>query len=315
MTDPSTTDPSATPAIPPSCPPSTGIPSGAEAFAEICRVLDVERTGPDEFVGQAHPHSNGRIYGGQVFAQSIIAAARTVPADRHAHSVHGYFLRPGKPDLPIAFAVEELHDGRSFSARRTHALQEGVPILSLIASFQEDQEGFEHRQDAPPDVPRPDRLASSDLIFRNPRMPDLTTTFLMPISALDIRHVRREIFTAPDPEPSYTQAVWIRAHGELPAWADRNARAALLAYVCDHVMLEPVLRGHGLSWTTRGLSVASIDHAMWWHRDVDVTRWLLFVQYSPAAQGGRGLGAVRVYDEAGELVASVAQEGVVRLRD
>lgn len=293
---------------------ATIIPTGAEAFAEICRILDVSRTGRDSFVGRAHPHVNGRIYGGQVFAQSIIAAARTVPDGRYAHSVHGYFLRPGSVDLPIEFAVEELHDGRSFSARRTHALQDGVPILSLIASFQEEQGGMEHRQDAPPNVPRPDDLASSDLMFRNPAMPELTRAYLMPISALDIRHVEREIFTGPDPDQSFTQAVWIRAHGVLPEWADRNARAALLAYACDHVMLEPVLRTHGLSWTTRGLSIASIDHAMWWHRDVDITQWLLFVQYSPAAQGGRGLGAVRVYDETGELVASLAQEGVVRVR-
>lgn len=291
------------------------LPTGAEAFAEICRVLNVTQTGRDEFTGRAHPHTNGRIYGGQVFAQSIIGAARTVPDGRFAHSVHGYFLRPGKVDLPIDFAVEQLHDGRSFSARRTHAIQEGVPILSLIASFQEDQPGMEHRQDAPPHVPAPEELPSSDLVFRNPAMPGLTRQFLMPISALDIRHVEREIFTAPDPDRSFTQAVWVRAHGDLPAWAGPNDRRALLAYVCDHLILEPVLRTHGLSWTTPNLSVASIDYAMWWHRDVDVTEWLLFVQYSPAAQGGRGLGAVRVYNTGGDLVASVAQEGVVRVRD
>lgn len=291
------------------------LPTGAEAFAEICSVLNVTRTGQDTFTGRAHPHSNGRIYGGQVFAQSLIAASRTVAPDRLAHSVHGYFLRPGKVTLPIEFAVEELHDGRSFSARRTHALQEGVPILSLIASFQEEQPGVEHRQDVPPHVPRPEELPSSDLMFRNPAMPHLTRSFLMPISALDIRHVEREIFSAPDPNPSFSQAVWVRAHGALPDWIGPNERRALLAYVCDHLILEPVLRTHSLSWTTRELSVASIDYAVWWHRDVDVSRWLLFVQYSPAAQGGRGLGAVRVYDESGELVASVAQEGVVRVRD
>ena len=313
MTDPTSADAAAPAAAPPS--PERPVPTGAEAFAEVCRILDVTQTGEGHFTGRAHPHVNGRIYGGQVFAQAIIAAARTVPEDRFAHSVHGYFLRPGNVDLPIEFAVEELHDGRSFSARRTHALQNDVPILSLIASFQEEQGGFVHRQDAPPHVPRPEELPSSALMFRNPEMPQLTRAYLMPISLFDIRHVQREIFTGPDPEASYTQAVWIRAHGELPSWTDRNARAALLAYACDHLMLEPVLRTHGLAWTTPRLSVASIDHAMWWHRDVDVTRWMLFVQYSPAAQGGRGLGAVRVYDETGELVASLAQEGVVRVRD
>lgn len=292
---------------------SESVPTGAEAFGQLCRVLDVSETGKDLFLARAHPHVNGRIYGGQVFAQATIAAGRTVAADRYVHSVHGYFLRPGDPDQPIELAVEELHDGRSFSTRRTHALQSGVPILSLIASFQEDQPGLEHRQEAPPDVPSPDDLPSSDAIFRNPSLPSVTRRYLLPNSAFDIRHVEPSLYLSPDPGTSYTQALWIRAHGELPATADRNFRAALLTYCCDQMVLEPVLRSHRLSWSTPGLSVASLDHAMWWHRDLDITKWHLFVQFSPAAQGGRGLGAMRVYDADGALVASIAQEGMVRV--
>lgn len=245
MTDPTSADAAAPAAAPPS--PERPVPTGAEAFAEVCRILDVTQTGEGHFTGRAHPHVNGRIYGGQVFAQAIIAAARTVPEDRFAHSVHGYFLRPGNVDLPIEFAVEELHDGRSFSARRTHALQNDVPILSLIASFQEEQDGFEHRQDAPPHVPRPEELPSSDLLFRNPEMPQLTRAHLMPISLFDIRHVQREIFTGPDPEASYTQAVWIRAHGA--AGLDRpqrQGRAARLRLRPPHARAGPAHARPGL---------------------------------------------------------------------
>ncbi|WP_234417539.1 acyl-CoA thioesterase II [Miniimonas sp. S16] len=289
------------------------VPTGAEAFALIGRVLDVERTGETTFAAQSHPHVNRRIYGGQVLAQSLIAAGRTVASDRYVHSLHGYFLRPGDPDVPLELAVEVLHDGRSFSARRTHAVQDGVPILSLIASFQEDQEGFEHAIEVPPDVPAPEELPSSDDVFRSD--PAIIRRYLAPKTAFDIRSVEPQIYLGPDPSGSPVQATWVRAHGELPAWAERSARAALLAYACDQVVLEPVLRAHGMSWSTPGLSVASLDHAMWWRRDVDVTQWLLFVQASPTASGGRGLGTIRVYDGESRLVATIAQEGMVRLRD
>lgn len=290
------------------------IPEGHEVFASIVDLFDLHRTGPLTFAGDSLPHSNRRIYGGQVFGQAIVAAGRTVPGDRFVHSVHGYFLRPGNLDHPLTFAVEELHDGGSFSARRTHALQDGVPILSLIASFQEDQEGFEHAIPAPLDVPAPEGLPSSDLLFRS--SPEITRRYLAPRTAFDVRHVEPQLYLSPDPEPGTRQAMWIRAHSELPASAvaDRNLRAALLVYACDQAMLEPVLRRHELAWSTPGLIVASLDHATWWHRDVDVTQWLLFVQDSPAAQGGRGLGTARVYDREGNLVASIAQEGMVRRR-
>lgn len=288
-----------------------GLPEPAEVFRRICDVLDVERTGETSFRGTSLPHFNRRIYGGQVFAQSVVAASRTVPQGRFAHSVHGYFLRPGQLDVPLQLEVEVLHDGRSFSARRTHALQDGVPILSLIVSFQEIQPGLAHGDPMPQGLPGPDDLPSSDEVFLS--SPAVASTFLAPKTAFDVRHVEPQLYTRSDPAPSYSQALWLRARGELPTAADRNVRAALLAYASDQSMLEPALRGHGLSWLTPGLSVASIDHAMWWHRDVDVTQWLLFVQHSPASQGGRALGSMRVYDGAGHLVASIAQEGVMRV--
>lgn len=292
-------------------PEPTDPPVGAAAFAQVCEVIDVERTGPRTFRAESLPHFNDRIYGGQVLAQALVAAGRTVPMGRHAHSLHGYFLRPGKVGVPIELAVEELHDGRSFSARRTHALQDGAPILSLIASFQEEQGGLEHVQPAPSGVPDPESLPSNEALYH--AAPPSARTYLAPKTALDVRHVGPQLYVQPDPSPSFSQLLWVRARGPLPGSADRNLRAALLAYACDGVMLEAALRGHGLSWLTPGMSVASIDHAMWWHRDVDLTQWLLFVQSSPASGGGRALGATRVYDRAGTLVASIAQEGVLRV--
>lgn len=301
-------------AVDPAVDPAAGdaVPEGEEVFASVLDIFDLERTDDLTFTGRSLPHFNRRIYGGQVFGQAVVAAGRTVPTDRFVHSVHGYFLRPGDLDAPLTFAVEELHDGGSFSARRTHALQNGVPILSLIASFQEVQDGFEHAAAGPPDVPGPEGLRSSDAIFRS--SPEIARQYLAPKTAFDVRHVEPQLYLSPDPEPATRQAMWIRAHGHLPEWADRNVRAALLVYACDQAMLEPVLRRHELAWSSPGLIVASLDHATWWHQDVDVTRWLLFVQDSPAAQGGRGLGTARVYDEHGSLVASIAQEGMVRRR-
>ncbi|GMA31913.1 acyl-CoA thioesterase [Litorihabitans aurantiacus] len=291
------------------------VPSGEEVFAAVVRSFDLHRTDATTFAGDTLPHANHRIYGGQVFGQAIVAAGRTVAPDRFVHSAHGYFLRPGRIESPLTFAVEELRDGGSFSARRTHALQDGVPILSLIASFQTEQDGVTHAVAAPPDVPGPECLPSSDALFRSSDA--IARRYLAPRTAFDVRHVEPQLFLTPDPEPRPHQAMWIRAHGELTgdAVSDRNLRAALLVYACDQAMLEPVLRRHDVSWSSPGLSVASLDHATWWHRDVDVTQWLLYVQDSPAAQGGRGLGTARVYDTAGHLVASIAQEGMVRVRD
>ena len=291
---------------------SDEVPSGAEVFDAVLDLFSLDRIDEHTFAGSSLPHFNKRIYGGQVFGQAIVAAGLTVPEYRFAHSVHGYFLRPGNLDLPLTFAVEELHDGGSFSARRTHALQDGVPILSLIASFQEDQEGFAHAAAMPEGIPGPEGLASSDAVFRS--SPEITRAYLAPKTAFDVRHVQPQLYLTPDLQPATQQAMWIKAHGELPDTADRNLRAALLVYACDQAMLEPVLRRHELAWTSPGLLVASLDHATWWHADVDVTDWLLFIQDSPAAQGGRGLGTARVYNRAGVLVASIAQEGMVRQR-
>ncbi|NCT91715.1 acyl-CoA thioesterase II [Cellulomonas sp. APG4] len=278
----------------------------------VLEVLELDdAAAPDTFTGTSLRKPGGRVFGGQVLAQSLLAAARTVADDRLPHSVHGYFLRPGAVDKPITFAVERLRDGRSFTARRTHALQDGAPILSMITSFQTEQPGVEHADTPPSDVPEPETVPSAGEVLAGVDHP--LAAFWTQASAFDLRHVGQPIYLSPGTEPTDRQLVWMRAHGPLPD--DEVLHRALLAYACDQVMLEPVLRRHGRSWASPGLSIASLDHAMWWHRPVRVDEWLLYVQSAPSAHGGRGLGAARVYRRDGALVATIAQEGMVRFPD
>ncbi|WP_136520516.1 acyl-CoA thioesterase [Cellulomonas telluris] len=280
--------------------------------AAVLRVLDVDADGetPDLFHATSLAQPGGRVFGGQVLAQALLAAGRTVPAERLPHSLHGYFLRPGDVTKPIALTVERLRDGRSFTARRTHALQDGQPILSMIASFQEEQPGVEYAETMPADVPAPEDVVSA--LDQLGGIDHPVAKFWTQEAAFDVRHVGGSLYLDADPDPRLgRQAVWMRSRAPLPD--DQLLHRALLAYACDQVMLEPVLRRAGRSWVTPGLSMASLDHAMWWHRDVRVDDWLLYVQSTPSAQGGRGLGAARVFTRDGVLVATVAQEGMVRL--
>jgi acyl-CoA thioesterase-2 len=273
--------------------------------------LDDDPTAPDQFTGRSLPQPSGRVFGGQVLAQALLAAGRTVTDGRLPHSLHGYFLRAGDVREPITFAVERLRDGRSFSARRTHALQGGEAILSMITSFQEQQDGLDYADAMPDDIPGPEQVPSALDVLGGIDHP--VAKFWTQEAAFDVRHVDGSIYLGPPKEATGRQAVWFRSRGPLPD--DQLLHRALLAYACDQVMLEPILRRAGRSWVTRGLSIASLDHAMWWHRDVRVDDWLLYVQSTPSAQGGRGLGAARVFTQDGTLVASVAQEGMVRFPD
>jgi len=279
-----------------------------DSVDSLLAALDLTREGPDSFTGHSLPQLNGRVYGGQVLAQAILAAGRTLEADRLPHSMHGYFLRPGRLEEPISFEIERMRDGRSFSARRCHAIQGGKPILSMIASFQEDQPGFEFADDMP-EVPAPDAVTSAHDELGDIDHP--AARFWVSQTAFDVRHVGGSLFLTPAEIAEGKQAVWLRARRRVDA--DQLRQRALLVYACDMFMLEPALRRGGLSWRTEGLSMASLDHAMWWHRDVDVNEWLLFAQTSPSAQGGRALGAARVYSADGRLVASIGQEGMIRV--
>ena len=283
----------------------------ASPLAGLLAVLDLrhESSAPrqDVFTGENQPRPWGRVFGGQVLAQSLVAAARTTPAERSAHSMHAYFLRPGDPETPITFTVERLRDGRSFSARRVQASQHGDPILSMITSFQVPDDGLDHGQPMP-DVPDPEDLpTTADLIGH---VDDPVAQHWARERPVDVRHVEGAIFLSARGERTDAQAVWMRAVGALPD--DDALHRAVMAYASDYTMLEPVLRRHGVAWAHPGLKAASLDHAMWWHRPARADEWLLFVQSSPSASGARGLGQGLLFSRAGALVATVAQEGMVR---
>jgi acyl-CoA thioesterase-2 len=282
-----------------------------DALAGLLVVLDLEPADdgrPDTFVGLSQPQPWGRVFGGQVLAQSLTAAQRTVDTARPVHSMHGYFLRAGDSSEPITFAVDRLRDGRSFSARRVQALQFGRPILSMIASFQLPAEGLDHQLPMP-DVPDPETLPS--IGERYAGVDTVDGRYWTRQRPMDLRHVEQPIYLESDPRRSPRQAVWMRAVGRLPD--DPALHAAVLAYASDYSLLEPVLRAHGHFWSEPGLKAASLDHAMWWHRPGRADDWLLYVQDSPSAQGARGLGIGRLYSKDGVLVASVAQEGMLRV--
>ena len=281
----------------------------AGAVASGMAALTLRQHGPTTFEGDSLPMPGGRVFGGQVLGQALIAAGRTVPDGRHAHSLHGYFLRAGDATRPIRFEVEVLRDGGSFSARRTHAFQDDKPMLSMIASFQEAQDGPEH-QVAMPEVPPPDAVASGvDVLAPYAGHPN--ADFWIQQAPFDVRHVEGSLFLGPDPTQRAYQSAWMRVR--TPIEADELTQRALLAFGCDQVMLEPLLRRHGASWATRDMAFASLDHAMWWHRPARADEWLLFVQDAPTAQGGRGLTGTWIFAEDGTLVASASQEGMFRL--
>jgi acyl-CoA thioesterase-2 len=272
--------------------------------------------GADVFVGRSQPMPHGRVFGGQVLAQSVIAAGRTVEDlpdaaehPRRIHSLHAYFLRAGDSNHPIRFVVERLRDGHSFSARQVHAVQNGQPILSMITSFQTQAAGLDH-QELMPEAADPTSLNTVAEVFAGTT--DRAASFWSQPKAIDLRHVQGAIFIRPDPAAAAQQSVWLKAVGAIPD--DPLVHAAVLVYCSDYSLLEPVLRRHGLAWSDARLRVASLDHAMWFHRPGRIDDWTLYTQNSPSASGGRGLAAGRMFDSTGSLIASVAQEGMVRLK-
>ncbi|RDV46602.1 acyl-CoA thioesterase II [Leifsonia sp. ku-ls] len=284
-----------------------------EPLASLLTALDLTdtgaRTSEDIFTGPSQWMPLGRVFGGQVLAQSIVAATRTVEADRNIHSMHGYFLRPGDVNYPITFSVDRIHDGRSFSTRRTQAYQNGLPILSMIASYQTEDEGLEHQVSMPTGLPDPEELPSTASTLEDVQHP--VAQYWASQRPFDMRHVTSPIYLTVEGERVAEQAVWFRTIGDMPD--DPGLHRAALAYVSDYTIMESIMRRHGIAWATPGLKAASLDHAMWWHRPARVDEWLLYVQESPTAGGGRGLSQGRIFTRDGRLVASVAQEATIRL--
>jgi acyl-CoA thioesterase-2 len=283
-----------------------------EILDALIRQLDLEQLEVNLFRGQSKDLWGPRVFGGQVIGQALVAAERTIEG-RVPHSLHAYFLLPGDSDAPIVYQVERVRDGRSFSARRVQAIQHGRPILSMIASFQAPEEGLEHA--APmPDVPPPDLLTPQTEL--NQRwlseagpVPARTAEALLAPSAIEFRPVEPRNPFQPSPgEPR--QAVWFRAVDRVPD--DPRTHRCILAYATDYSLVGTALRPHGRSWYQPSMVVASIDHALWFHRAARVDDWLLYAMDSPSAQGARGLARGLIYDASGRLVASVAQEGLMR---
>lgn len=284
-----------------------------DPLVQMIETLDLQSAGnssrdEDLFIGPSQWMPHGRVFGGQVLAQSLVAASRTIE-NRNVHSMHGYFLRPGNMELPITFSVDRLRDGRSFSTRRVQAFQSDVPIFSMIASFQEEDPGLEHQDDFPSGIPDPESLPSAaDLIGDNPHP---VAQYWAKARPFDMRHVDSPIYFSVEGNPVAHQAVWLRALGPMPD--DQSLHTAALAYASDYSILESIYRRHSIAWSHPGLKSASLDHAMWFHRPAKVDQWMLYVQESPSAQGGRGLALGRIFNSRGELLATVAQEGMVRV--
>ena len=292
--------------------PEIQIPS--DPLAELLTTIDLSdasgaRTREDIFIGPSQWMPHGRVFGGQVLAQSLVAATRTVDPARPSHSLHGYFLRPGDINLPITFSVDRLRDGRSFSTRRVQAYQNGEPIFSMIASFQDVDPGLDHQDPMPLDVPNPETLPSAAEIMGD--NPHPVAQYWSKARPFDMRHVESPIYFEVEGERVAKQAVWLKALGPMPD--DMELHRAALAYMSDYTILEAIYRRHGVAWSYPGLKTASLDHAMWFHRHGRVDEWLLYVQESPSAQNGRGLSTGKIFTRDGKLLATIAQEGMVRV--
>jgi acyl-CoA thioesterase-2 len=276
---------------------------------ELVTLLALERIEENLFRGASQDLGWGTVFGGQVLGQALSAAVQTVPTERRVHSLHAYFLRPGDVSRPVLYEVDRIRDGSSFTTRRVVAIQRGQAIFNLQCSFQADEDGFEH-QDEMPAVPAPETLPTEQ--ERMAKHADKVPAFAFAERPFEVRAVEEtDDPIAPSKKPP-TRTVWFRAAGKLPD--DDALHRYLLAYASDYAFLSTALFPHGVTWRTPGMQVASLDHMMHFHRPFRADQWLLHVMESPAARGARGLVRGRVFTQDGALVASTAQEGLIRMR-
>lgn len=278
-----------------------------DAVDGLVKLLDLEPIEENIFRGTSPDVTMQRVFGGQVAGQALVAAARTVSPEHHVHSLHAYFLRPGDPTIPLLYEVDRIRDGRSFTTRRVVAIQHGRAIFNLSASFHVDEVGFDHQVDMP-DTPAPETIP--DFATRwAPYADELGDWYLRP-RPIDTRHVDWSPADRRRPLPPH-QRVWLRADGALPD--DDVLHTCVLTYASDMTLLDTSLLPHGGSYAEDQLMMASLDHAMWFHRPFRADEWLLYVQDTPSASRGCGLARGLVFCQDGTLVASVMQEGLIRI--
>ena len=279
---------------------------------ELLALLKLEKIEENIFRGNSQDLGFGNIFGGQVLGQALSAASHTVPADRSAHSLHAYFLRPGDPAMPIVYEVDCIRDGRSFTTRRVVAIQKGRAIFSMSASFQGAEDGFEHQEDMP-DVPGPEGFLSEIEMARRvaDKIPAAIRNQILCIKPIEIRPVNpNNPFSPKKMEPR--RYVWFKTIAKMPD--DLSIHKYMLAYASDFGLVATSLYPHGKTFWDADMQVASLDHAMWFHRDFRMDEWLLYVIDSPSASRARGLNHGHIYTKDGRLIASTTQEGLIRHR-
>jgi len=280
------------------------------AFDELLALLELEQLEVNLFRGLSPDEDRQRVFGGQVAAQALVAAGRTVGDERGVHSLHAFFLRPGDPNVPIVYDVDRIRDGRSFTTRRVVAIQHGRAIFNLAASFQIHESGPDH-QDPMPTVPDPDDVPTFKARIE-PYLDRLGPDFaewLVRERPIDSRPVDEPRWLDPKPRPP-EQDVWIKANGVLPD--DPLLHACVVAYASDLTLLDTAMLPHAVSYSDDHYMIASLDHAMWFHRPFRADEWLLYHQKSPSASGARGLAEGSIFCEDGTLAITVIQEGLIR---
>lgn len=280
---------------------------------ELVDLLQLERLEDNLFRGQSRDIGTHFVFGGQVLGQALSAAQQTVDAGRAAHSLHAYFLRAGDINAPIVYSVERTRDGGTFSSRRVVAIQHGQPILNGSISFQIEEEGFEH-QTAMPEVPAPEDIEPMQPLppEKLAKLPEKLQRWLGVDAPIEFRHVWPQNKLHPSKRPPY-QHIWFRLTA--PVEDSPVLHRALLAYASDFNLIGTATLPHGISYYTHNVQMASLDHALWFHRPFRVDEWLLYSFDSPTAQGSRGLARGQIFSRDGRLVASTAQEGLIRLRN
>jgi acyl-CoA thioesterase-2 len=283
--------------------------SGQAAVDQLLEVLDLKQLDRDRFQGESPQVGAQRVFGGQVAGQALVAAGRTVDPARPVHSLHGYFVRPGDPTVPIDFTVETIRDGRSFSVRRSTAQQHGKTIFFMSASFQVTEQGLDHHIEAPEGIPGPDETPTMrDWLAR---YPERAAAFNASPQAIDVRYVGTPGWVPPgDRAAADQQRVWMRINGTLPD--DPLIHACALTYASDLSLLDSVLSMHGEVWGPGGVIGASLDHALWLHRPFRADEWFLYDCTSPSASGSRGLAKGAMFTREGVHIASAVQEGLLR---